>query len=1108
MAKLKDYYGKYCESEYEYALLAFLEKEGWLYALGTQIGRETKRDVLIENDFKSFVNDINPGLTEADVNQLYNNVKLVGSTTDFATLHKFYGWIVNGYQFTPQNGQPRMIQFIDFEHPGKNIFRAVNQFTVEYTNNGKKENRRPDILLFVNGMPLCVFELKNPSDDKASIFNAWEQINIRYWRDIPHLLHYCPLACISDGVKTRLGTVRTPYEHFYAWRRVNDGDAISTLPFEETETMVKGVYSPARFLEIFRDYVYFQDEIYDREEREIVCRYPQFFASRLLKESIIESVQTGSGKGGTYFGATGCGKTYTMAFLARQLALRCTDIPLIGSPTIILIVDREDLQKQGAKLFTKSKEFLNLGEVSIVKNRKHLREELGARQSGGFYICTIQKFCDREDDKIGLINDRQNIICFSDEAHRTQLEHSKKIQFSGGDDDDMKALVSKPYAKVLKEAFPKATFVGFTGTPIAETYQTFGAEIDRYTMDQAVADGLTVSIKYHPRISKVLLDQKKAAEIEAYYKKCADDGSTKEDIEASKNAMSSMEVILGEPSRLERLAKDIHDHYVSSCSGDPERVQKAMVVCSTRKIAYDLLMKFKEQYPEWFVEKKVTDGIEVSKEELKELKEMPFIAMVSSVGKDDPADMYNYLGGVKNDTRSDDLDAMFKQEKSNFHIVIVVDMWITGFDVPSLTYLYNDKPLQKHTLIQTISRVNRKNPGKEFGMIIDYIGIRDNMREAVKVYGGSTSVAPTTDDIEQATAVFREELEILKTLFTDHDITPFLNPHCDPIERYKQLAKAAEFVFTSTKVLKSGKNGDKSVSFKTYFLKTVKRMRAAFDICQPSGELGEEESALAQCFMAVAGFVRKMSGTDAPDTDVMNKHVATMVEEALKYNKVENVLESGIDEELFTPEYFDRLADVKLPATKLELLIKMLKKQIQEFGKTNGLAAKTFQEMLQKTIDEYHERRKHLDAEEAGETQEQASESIIKNATEQALAILKEMNENRESFRKMGLTFEEKAFYDILIAMRDKYNFEYGEDKTVDGIIINDKCRNLAKKVKEIIDTKSSFADWLNNVNVRNQLKLDIKICLVKNGYPPQYSPEVFSQVMEQVENFEENAMN
>lgn len=1107
MAKLKEYNGHYCESEYEYAFIGFLEAEGWDYISGNHISRVSKRDVLIADDFQKFIAETNPELTEDEVTQIFDNVRLAGAESDFATLHKVYGWMVDGIQFTPQDGFAKMIPLIDFENPDKNIFRVVNQFTVEYTNNGQKENRRPDVLLFVNGMPLCVIELKNPADAHATIYDAWEQINIRYWRDIPHLLHYCPLACISDGVKTRLGTVRTPYEHFYAWRRVNDGDKVSTLPFAETETMIKGVYSPARFLEIFRDYIYFQDSIYDSDEVEIVCRYPQFFAARLLKQSIVHSIATGNGKGGTYFGATGCGKTYAMAFLARQLALRCSDIPEIGSPTIILIVDREELQKQGAKLFTKSTEFLNLGEVSVVKNRAKLREELGLRQSGGFYICTIQKFCDRKDDKIGLINDRRNIICFSDEAHRTQLEHSRKIQFSKDADENMKAMVSKPYAKVLKEAFPQATFVGFTGTPIAETYQTFGQEIDRYTMDQAVADGLTVSIKYHPRIAKVLLDKNKAKEIEDYYKKCADDGATYDEIEASKRAMSSMEVILAEPSRLERLATDIHDHYISSCDSDPDRIQKAMIVCSSRKIAYSLLLKFKDKYPEWFEEKKIPDGVTATDEELKKLKPMPFMAMVSSVGSNDETGMYNYLGGVKNDKRSDELDAAFKQEKSNFRIVIVVDMWITGFDVPALTYLYNDKPLKKHLLIQTISRVNRKYPGKNYGMIIDYIGIRENMREAMKIYGGDTSVAPTADDVEQATSVFKEELEILKTLFTDYDLAPFLNPKCDPFERYKLLSKAAEYVFASTQGLQTEVNGKAAqVSFKTYFLNTVKRMRSAFDICQPSGNLGEEESALAQCFMAIAGFVRKMSGTGDVDADTMNRAVSKMVEEALKYNQVESVLESGEEEDIFSPEYFEKLSNVKMPATKLELLVKMLRKQIKEYGKVNQLAAKTFQEMLEKTIAEYHERRKHLTAEEAGETQEAASEDIIKAATEQALIILRRMNENRESFRKIGLTFEEKAFYDILISLRDRYNFEYGTDKEVDGVVVNDKCKLLAKKVKEIIDTNSSFADWLNNQNVRNQLKLDIKICLIKNGYPPQYSPEVFMKVMEQVENFEEHS--
>ena len=879
------------------------------------------------------------------------------------------------------------------------------------------------------------------------------------------------------------------------------------MPFEETETMVKGVYTLERFVEIFRDYIYFQDEIFDCDEREIVCRYPQFFAARLLKASIVKSVLEQTGKGGTYFGATGCGKTYTMAFLARQLALRCGGISEIGSPTIIMIVDRDDLQDQGIKLFAKSKEFLNLGEVSIVPSRKVLRQELGARESGGFYICTIQKFCDRKDDKIGLINDRRNIICFSDEAHRTQLEHSRKIQFSKDADENMRAMVSKPYAKVLKEAFPHATFVGFTGTPIAETYQTFGDEIDRYTMDQAVADGLTVSIKYHPRIAKVLLDKQKVKEIENYYKNCANDDATKEDIEASKRAMSSMEIILGEPSRLERLAADIHDHYVAACEKEPDRIQKAMVVCSNRIIAYNLLLKFKNKYPEWFVEKKIPDGTEVTPEELNELSPMPFIAMVASVGKNDEKKMYNYLGGIKNDKRTKKLDAAFKEEKSNFRIVIVVDMWITGFDVPCLTYLYNDKPLQKHLLIQTISRVNRVYPGKQYGMVIDYIGIRDNMREAMKIYGGDTSVAPTEDDVDQATDVFREELSVLKTMFTGYDLTPFLNHNCDPIERYRLLAKAAEYVFVSVEELNvETKNGTQKVSFKTYFLKTVKKMRLGYDIAQPSGNLSDSESALAQCFMAIAGFVRKMNGTTEIDTDSMNRAVSKMVEEALRYNQVESVLDAGEEEDIFSPEYFEKLSDVKMPATKLELLVKMLRKQIKEYSKINKVAAKTYQEMLEETIAAYHERRKHLSAEEAGATQEQASEDIIKNATDQALQILRQMNENRESFRKIGLTFEEKAFYDILLSVRDQYNFEYGEDKEIDGVIVNDKCKTLAKKVKEIIDAQSAFSDWLNNQNVRDKLKFDIKICLVKNGYPPQYSSEAFSKVMEQVENFEENS--
>lgn len=623
MARLKNYNGRFCESDFENALISLLEDEQWIYMQGDKIPRTSLREVLYIDDLEQFLTKAEPELSIADIRQVTDKVRLAGADNDFATLHLLFGWMVDGVQIITEKGEPRTVSLLDFENWKENNFRVVNQFTVEYADNGQTQNRRPDVLLFVNGLPLCIMELKNPADEKATIYDAWEQINIRYWRDIPHLLHYAPLACISDGVKTRLGTVRTPYEHFYAWRRVNSEDKISTAPYDELITMVKGVYSPQRFLEIFRDYIYFQDSQYDKDEFEIVCRYPQFFAARLLKDSIIKSVESGTGKGGTYFGATGCGKTYTMAFLARQLAMRCDDIPAIGSPTIIMIVDRDELQKQGAKLFTKSSEFLGLGEVSVVPDRKTLREELSVRESGGFFICTIQKFCDRKEDKSGLLSERSNIICFSDEAHRTQIERAKSIKFGKDENENMKALLSKPYAEVLREALPHATFVGFTGTPIDATYQTFGAEVDRYTMDQAVADGITVSIKYHPRIAKVLLDDAKVKLIEDYYKQCADSGATAEDVAASKKAMSSMEIILGEPSRLARLAVDVHDHYEKMCAGDPGRVQKAMITCSSRPIAYALLQIFQEKYPDWFVPRRVPEGMELSKEELQGLPEVP-----------------------------------------------------------------------------------------------------------------------------------------------------------------------------------------------------------------------------------------------------------------------------------------------------------------------------------------------------------------------------------------------------------------------------------------------------------------------------------------------------
>lgn len=1091
--------GKYFESDYEEALIDLLIQQGWEYTYGGSISRNN-REVLLVDDLNQYLQQRYVDLQATDIEEITNRLRHVSGQTHFELLRNTFYLVRDGFRYTRnQDGATFDIEFVDFEAQNKNnIYRCVNQFEVGY--GIKNDIRIPDVLLFVNGIPLCICELKNPTDFNATIADAYDQIHIRYKRDIPHLLRYSPLSCISDATvnNTKLGTTYTPYNHYYVWKKVNNEDESAKRGADQVKTIVAGVYEPNRFLEIIRDYVYFPDKKHDKEE-EIVCRYPQFFATRMLRESVLKAHSENSSKGGTYFGATGCGKTYTMMFLARQLSLRCKEL---GSPTIVMIVDREDLQTQAGKLFLRSEEFLSLGAAKIIADREDLKTELSIRESGGFFICTIQKFC----EQTGELNTRKNIICFSDEAHRTQVRlntqlkiKDQKVESEGKTETSIGAFITKPYAEHLRAAFPNATFVGFSGTPIDETIQVFGDVVDSYTMQQSVEDEITVELKYIPRIANVTLESEKVKEIDAYYKQCADEGATDDDVAASKKAMSAMEMILGDDERLDRLAKDIIEHYTNACENKSDVVQKAMIVCSKRKIAYRLLQKFRAQKPEWFEEKKSPDDSKLTAEELNELSPMPTIAMVATRRSNDPEEMYNYLGDK---TRSKKLDDAFKSENSNFRIVIVVDMWITGFDVPCLTFLYNDKPLQKHSLIQTISRVNRKYEGKEYGYIIDYIGIRENMMEAMRKFGGDT-FGPSEDDVQQALEALIIELKILSDVFVDFDITPFTDSKTTPLERLECLSEAADYIITLTEQLNLSdeKNKPKSVSVKTFFLAHVKRLRTAYDICQPSNVLINEQLSLSQCFMAVASYIRKTAG-EKHDTESMNRTVEKMVAEALKCNSVVSILQTDVEENIYSPEFVEQLDLIKLPATKLEVLIKMLRKSIKEYKDTNKIAAEKYEELLNKTLEEYHNRRASLSSQEATTTQTEAVDSIIRNATQQALDILSKLGEDKDSFRKLGLTFEEKAFYDILMHLRDKYNFEYGEDKKVGSLIINDKCKLLAQKIKELIDVESSFTDWLNNINIRAGLNKKIFFCLHNNGYPPQYNDEVLEQVMGQVENF------
>ena len=1064
----------YCESEYEAAMLDLLSSLGWEHSCGDDLHRRYSEALIVE-DQRAYFQQHYPDFTADELERVIFNLRNTGAATDYLSLRAVASLCVNGFDFNRDDpALPKQhVAYIDFKNPETNIFRAVNQFT--FTERGIE--RRPDILLFVNGIPLCIIELKNPAQRQATIFNAWEQIHVRYKRDIPSLMKFCMLSCISDGGTTRLGTTYAPFEHYYAWKKVENEEKAS-IGLGEMQALVKGAFSPSRFLEIVRDFVYFPDvQEGQQRETEIICRYPQFFAVKKLYSSILAHLREhgGDGKGGTYFGATGCGKTFTMLFLARRLIKRTT-----LSPTILIIVDREDLETQSGKLFESSTDFLGDDSIRSFDSREDLRKELLARQSGGVFVTTVQKFC----ETTGLLSERGNIICFSDEAHRTQLNLGEKLEIKDGSKDGKAgAFVKYGFAQYLHDALPNATFVGFTGTPIEETVHVFGPVVDKYTMKQAVADGITVPLKYEARLARIVLDSNKAQEIEDYYSQCEDEGATEEMVDRSKRAMSKLEVILGDDDRLERMAKDIVRHYESYVSEHAGVVTKAMIVSSTRPIAYRLYEKLKAIRPEWFVSRRVADetffDTPEKKAELESYQSLPMVNMVATRGSNDPKEMFNLLGDKAHRQM---LDREFKKPQSNFRIAIVVDMWITGFDVPCLTILYNDKPLQRHTLVQTISRVNRKYPGKEYGLIVDYIGIRKNMQQALKRYGGDEEPPA---DTEFTYAAFANELQILKDMLHGFDVSKFFTE--EPLPRLLTLQGAAEFV------LAQPSQGE--VSFSTVFKGHVKRLKSAYGILQPAGRLSKEETIWAQFFMAVQEINNKTTPT-VHSVETMNRIVENMVSEALQCTGVETVLNAEGEEELFSEKFTEEIEKVRLPHTKFQLLVKSLKKAIREYGKTNRLKAQRFDERLQKVIDEYNTRDKLIFTNEVASKTVKAIQDVVNQKlnelTDEVLDLFRRLRKDREEFKRLGITFEEKAFYDILVDQREAHGFEYPDEK----------CLSLSRKIKALIDNSAVYADWINNDNLKADLQAELTILLYQEGYPPEWDEEVFNKVMEQVRNF------
>lgn len=1040
------------EHALEISIMELFKAEGYIHLNGRQLHRE-RTEVLIQEDLKQYLYNryAKDGITASEVDGIILMLRNISGTL-YEANKAFYKLLCDGFILNREDRTQKdlYVELIDFDAPENNIFKVVNQFEIEGINN---QLRIPDGIVFVNGIPVVVLEFKSAVKENTTIMDAYKQLTVRYRRDIPEIFKYNAFIVISDASNNKYGSFFSSYDFFYAWRKINsedkEMDGISSLI-----TMIKGLFRKDRILAVIKDFVYFPDN--SDKDIKIVCRYPQFFAANKLFDNIkIHMKPDGDGKGGTYFGATGCGKSYTMLFLTRMLMKSS----YFHSPTILIITDRTDLDDQLSKQFIASKKYIGDETVVSIESRDKLREALQGRESGGVYLTTIQKFT----EDTNLLTDRVNVICISDEAHRSQINLDQKLRITD-------AGVERKYgfAKYLHDSLPNATYVGFTGTPVDGTIEVFGPVVDAYTMTESVRDGITVNLVYDGRAARVTLDQAKVREIEKYYDECERIGANEHQIEESQKAVANMEVIIGDHNRLRAVAEDFIKHYESRVAEGATVAGKAMFVCMNRNIAYDLYKILIELRPEWAVKKIAAEGIKISEKDKKELKPIEMLKMVMTRNKDDEKELFEMLG-TKDDRK--ELDRQFKNRKSNFKIAIVVDMWLTGFDVPELDTIYIDKPIQQHTLIQTISRVNRVCEGKDKGLIVDYIGIKKNMNLALKKYTNFES--EEFEGVEQCVIIVKDQLEVLGQMFHKFNSHDYF--HGSPSEQLICLNRAVEYVQLSEEL-------------ETRFMAAVKRMKQAFNLCSSSEKLSDEDKDYVHFYCAVRSILFKLTKGEAPDISQMNARVREMLEGAIQSDGIEELFESGkhISVDIFSDEYMDKINAIQLPNTKIKILQRLLSQAIDEFRKVNKIMGVEFADRLKRVVDEYNNRRRD----------EAYANEVLDDVAEQLAQLLQELKKEKNSFKAMGIDYEEKAFYDILKAVARKYEFEYPEDKMIE----------LSKRIKLIVDDKARYTDWSTREDIKANLQVDLILLLDEFGYPPVTLDDVYKEVLEQAENFKKYA--
>ena len=1008
--------GLYTEADYESSVIELFRNDlGYEYAYGPDIERDfyspLYEEVLLDSLYR-----LNRGLPDDAIQDALFKLKNFENGEPQQKNAVFMDYLQNGIPvrfFVGGEERSSIVYLVDYKNPDNNSFIVANQWTFI-----ENSNKRPDVILFLNGLPVVLVELKSPSREETDASEAYRQLR-NYMQEIPSMFIYNAICVMSDQLTSKAGTITSGEDRFMEWK-TKDGDYENTQ-YAQFDTFFEGMFQKERLLDIIKNFICFSNE--GINSFKILAGYHQYFAVRKAIESTKHATVT-DGKGGVFWHTQGSGKSLSMVFYAHLLQ------EALDSPTIVVLTDRNDLDDQLYGQFAKCKDFLRQ-EPMHAESREHLKTLLAGRQANGIIFTTMQKFEESHEP----LSERHNIVVMADEAHRGQYGLAEKM-------DEKTGKLKIGTARIIRNTLPNATYIGFTGTPISSkdrsTREVFGDYIDIYDMTQAVEDGATRPVYYESRVIKLNLDEATLKLIDAEYDIMAANAD-EEVIEKSKRELGQMEAVLGNDNTINSLVCDILDHYENN--RENLLTGKAMIVAYSRPIAMKIYKRILELRPAW-TEK---------------------VAVVMTSGNNDPEEWRQIIG---NKHHKDELAKKFKDNNSSLKIAIVVDMWLTGFDVPSLATMYVYKPMSGHNLMQAIARVNRVFRDKEGGLVVDYVGIATALKQAMNDYTSRDKKNyGDTDVAKVAYPKFLEKLSVCRDKFHGYDYSKFQNG--TDLERAKTISGAVNFIM-----------GREKVDEKDSFVKEALMLHQALSLC--SSLVDEDSRFEAAFFESVRVLVLRLTNTRVGkkiSLPEMNARINELLKQSIKSDGVINLF-SDIKEEfsLFDPKFLQEVANMKEKNLAVELLKKLIAEQVSVYRRTNVVKSEKFSEIMQRSLNAYLN---------GMLTNEEVIEEMLKLAKQIAAA--------QKEGDKLGLTADELAFYDALTkpqAIKDFYE--------------NDE---LIAITKELADTlrKNKTIDWQKRESARAKMRMLIKKLLKKHKYPPEGMEDAVQTVMTQCELWTDN---